>query len=357
LQVSLVGRLALVLALATGGACGSNQGVPPSMLGWNQAVPPFRVAGNIYYVGTNEISLFLIATPAGNVLLDSGFESKVGRLQGAVEALGFRFADIKLLLSSHAHIDHVQAHAAVRRLTGARVLASREDAAVIASGGQGDWAYPGMFSWTPCPVDQIIEDGAKVELGGTTLVAHLTPGHTRGATTWTTTVNEEGRPRAVLFFPSASVPPGARPGEQSRLPGRGRGLPEQLRDLAPIAVRDLPGRARILLRAEGQGPAAPGRGATEPFHRSGGMCGRDLPIRKQLSSDAREPALRVRTDITGRDAGSGAPGSFRHSRRRSRAHPRRGCSSPRGGCRGAGRRPRRPPRCTWPSGPWCSSRR
>lgn len=210
MQVSLVGRLALVLALATGGACGSNQGVPPSMLGWNQAVPPFRVAGNIYYVGTNEISLFLIATPAGNVLLDSGFESKVGRLQGAVEALGFRFADIKLLLSSHAHIDHVQAHAAVRRLTGARVLASREDAAVIASGGQGDWAYPGMFSWTPCPVDQIIEDGAKVELGGTTLVAHLTPGHTRGATTWTTTVNEEGRPRAVLFFPSASVPPGAR---------------------------------------------------------------------------------------------------------------------------------------------------
>ena len=205
--------LALVLGLGLGlgvSGCAANRGVPAAMLGWNDPFPPFRVAGNIYYVGTNELAQFLVTTPAGHVLLDSGFEAKVPRLRANVEALGFRFGDIKILISSHAHIDHVQGHAEVRRLTGARVLASKEDAAVIASGGKGDWAYRGAFSWTPCPVDEVIDDGARVELGGAVLVAHATPGHTRGATTWTTTVREDGRTLAVVFFPSATVPPGAR---------------------------------------------------------------------------------------------------------------------------------------------------
>jgi metallo-beta-lactamase class B len=201
----------LALLLATGLACGSaNRGVPASMLGWNQPFPPFRVAGNIYYVGTNEISLFLIATPAGHILIDSGFEAKVPELRQRIESLGFHFGDIKILLASHAHIDHVQGHALVRRLTGARVLASQEDAAVIASGGRGEWAYKDAFSWAPCPVDEIVVDGARVELGGTSLIAHLTPGHTRGATTWTTVVRDGERALAVVFFPSATVPPGAR---------------------------------------------------------------------------------------------------------------------------------------------------
>jgi metallo-beta-lactamase class B len=200
----------LVVLTVTGVDCGTNRGVPASMLGWNKPFPPFRVAGNIYYVGTNEMALFLITTSAGHILLDSGFEGKVPQLRRNVEALGFRFADIKILLASHAHIDHVQGHALVRQLTGARVVASKEDAGVIASGGKGEWAYGDAFSWSPCPVDQIVEDGEKIELGGTTLVAHLTPGHTRGATTWTATVDDGGRRLAVLFFPSASVPPGAR---------------------------------------------------------------------------------------------------------------------------------------------------
>ncbi len=214
--VTLVGMACLLLA---GLSCAANRGVPASMLGWNQAVPPFRVAGNIYYVGTNEMALFLIATPAGHILLDSGFEAKVPQLRHSVEALGFRFGDVKILLASHAHIDHVQGHALVRRLTGARVLASKEDAGVIATGGRGDWAYREMFSWTPCPVDGIVEDGARVDLGGTELVAHLTPGHTRGATTWTMTVHEGGRALAVVFFPSATVPPGARMVDNPDYPG------------------------------------------------------------------------------------------------------------------------------------------
>jgi metallo-beta-lactamase class B len=192
--------------------CTSSRGVPASMLGWSGVVAPLRLVGNIHFVGTNELGIFLVTTPAGHILIDSGFEANVPELRRSVEALGFRFEDIKIVLSSHAHIDHVQAHALVRRLTGARVIASKADAEVIASGGKHEWAYGDLFAWTPCPVDATVEDGGQVELGGTTLVAHLTPGHTRGATTWTTTTvdPEGGPPLHVVFFPSASVPPGAR---------------------------------------------------------------------------------------------------------------------------------------------------
>jgi metallo-beta-lactamase class B len=196
-----------VLPLA---GCVGVHDVPNDMKTWNEPFEPFRVAGNIYYVGTNRMAIFLIATPAGLILLDSGFESKVPLLRRNVEALGFRFGDIKILLASHAHIDHVQGHELVRRTTGARVLVSAEDAPVIATGGKGDWAYGTAYAWVPCPVDGIIRDGEAVSLGGTTLVAHLTPGHTKGATTWTTTASDEGQERAVVFYPSGNVPTGAR---------------------------------------------------------------------------------------------------------------------------------------------------
>jgi metallo-beta-lactamase class B len=190
--------------------CVGPHDVPWSMRAWNEPFEPFRIAGSIYYVGTNRMALFLVATPAGLILIDSGFEDNVPRLRRNVESLGFRFQDIRILLASHAHIDHVQGHAVVRGLTGARVLASAKDAPVIASGGKGDWAYGAAFAWVPCPVDGILDDGAQVTLGGTTLTAHLTPGHTRGATTWTTTVAEEGQLLHVVFYPSGNVPPAAR---------------------------------------------------------------------------------------------------------------------------------------------------
>jgi metallo-beta-lactamase class B len=190
-------------------ACVGPHDVPWAMRTWNEPFEPFRVAGNIYYVGTNRMALFLIATPEGHILLDSGFEASVPLLQRNVESLGLHFQDIKILLASHAHIDHVQGHELVRRLTGARVLASAADAPVIASGGKGDWAYGTAYAWVPCPVDGIVEDGQAVTLGGVTMVAHLTPGHTRGATTWTTTVDEDGQRLAVVFYASGTIPPGA----------------------------------------------------------------------------------------------------------------------------------------------------
>lgn len=212
-------RAAVVGAAVAGAAgCVGPRDVPWSMRTLNKPAPPFRVAGNIHYVGTNEMAIFLITTPAGHILIDSGFEAGVPRLRDNIRQLGFRFEDIELVLSSHAHIDHVQGHAEVRRLTGARVLASERDRPVIAGGGQGDWLLEGSYRWTPSPVDGVVADGQRVELGGTTLVAHLTPGHTRGATTWTTTVEEEGRRLAVVFFPSASVLPGMRLLDNHRYP-------------------------------------------------------------------------------------------------------------------------------------------
>jgi metallo-beta-lactamase class B len=182
------------------------------MWNWNQPFPPYRVIANIYYVGSNEIAQFLITTPAGHILLDSGFEASVPRLRANVESLGFRFEDVRLVLTSHAHIDHVQAHALVRQLTGARVVASALDAAVIAAGGRGEATFGDTYRWPPCPVDRIVADGDEVTLGGTTLTAHLTPGHTRGAVTWTmkiaTPESAPARPLDVVFFPSATINPG-----------------------------------------------------------------------------------------------------------------------------------------------------
>jgi metallo-beta-lactamase class B len=198
----------LLLAAAAGGGCAGQTGVPADMRSWNRDYPPYPVIGNIHYVGSNAVAQFLITTPAGHVLLDSGFEASVPRLRANVEALGFRFADVKFLLTSHAHIDHVQGHARVRGLTGARVVASAADARVIRAGGQGEAVYGGIHAWTPCPVDVEVADGEHISIGGTDLVAHLTPGHTMGATTWTMKVTENGRALDVVFFPSANVNPG-----------------------------------------------------------------------------------------------------------------------------------------------------
>lgn len=194
-------------------ACTAQGGVPRPMRAWNRALPPYRVIDNIYYVGSNEIAQFLITTPAGHILIDSGFEASVPRLRDNVAALGFRFEDIKILLTSHAHIDHVQGHALVRRLTGATVVASARDGAFVAAGGKGESVYDGVYAWTPCPVDRVVGDGDEVRLGTTTLTAHLTPGHTMGAVTWTLRLPPPaGEPGArgldVVFFPSANVNPG-----------------------------------------------------------------------------------------------------------------------------------------------------
>jgi metallo-beta-lactamase class B len=159
--------------------------------------PPHKIVGNIYYVGTESLSSFLIVTPQGNVLIDSTYEANVPVIKDSVEKLGFKFSDIKILLGSHAHGDHQEGDAMVAEMTGARVMAMAEDIpalnAMRTPSGKARPAYG------------VLHDGDEVKLGGMTLVAHLTPGHTHGCTTWTTRVEEGGRMYDVVIIGSMGI--------------------------------------------------------------------------------------------------------------------------------------------------------
>src|SRR4051794_1720283 len=176
---------------------------------WYEPFPAHKVIGNVYYVGSKDLASYLITTPEGHILINSGFERTVPLIQKSVESLGFRMRDIKVLLASHAHSDHVAGHARMRELTGAKVYVMRGDDDVIRSGGKGQYLYAGS-RWGPCPVDRVLEDGEEVKLGGVTLVARLTPGHTRGCTTWTWRAADGGKEYDVVVIGSPNVNPGYR---------------------------------------------------------------------------------------------------------------------------------------------------
>jgi metallo-beta-lactamase class B len=173
----------------------------------DNAFPAHRVVGNVYYVGSKNISSFLITTPKGHFLINSGFEETVPLIRASVESLGFKMRDVKILLASHAHSDHVAGHALAQELTGAKVFVMHGDEGVIASGGKGQYLYT-TSRWKPCTVDRVLKDGEQVKLGGTTLVARRTPGHTRGCTTWTCRVSAGVKQFNVVVVGSPNVNPG-----------------------------------------------------------------------------------------------------------------------------------------------------
>jgi metallo-beta-lactamase class B len=176
---------------------------------WYEPFPAHRVIGNVFYVGSKDLASYLIATPEGHILINSGFERTVPLIRQSVESLGYKMSDIKILLASHAHSDHVAGHALMKELTDAKVYVMRGDDRVIASGGAGQYLYTDS-RWKPCPVDRVLEDGDEVTLGGVTLVARRTPGHTRGCTTWTGRVADGGKTYDVVVIGSPNVNPGYR---------------------------------------------------------------------------------------------------------------------------------------------------
>jgi len=188
---------------------------------WNAPFPPFRLIGNIHYVGASGISSFLITTLEGHILLDTGFETTVPRIRDSVAKLGFKLTDIKIILNSHAHTDHAGGHALMRELTGARILMSEADAALLASGGTNDFTpyTKELMGYRPAEADRILRDGDKVTLGGTTLTCQLTPGHTKGCTTWTMDVTEDGKTHHVVFFGSTSMLPNVPLVNSAQYPG------------------------------------------------------------------------------------------------------------------------------------------
>lgn len=162
----------------------------------SQPFQAHKVIGNIYYVGSDQLASFLITTPEGHILINSDYEETVPVIRAGVEKLGFRFTDIKILLGSHAHGDHMEADALVKQQTGARVMAMEQDVPALTNMRPGN---------KPHPIDHVLHDGEEVKLGGTTLVARLTPGHTKGCTTWTMKVQEGGRSYDVVIVCSVGV--------------------------------------------------------------------------------------------------------------------------------------------------------
>lgn len=202
----LLAALSLAVALILTSANLSAQNAPD----WTEPYPPYRVIGNIYYVGSRGLASYLITTPEGSILINSSLEASVPLIRASIEKLGFKFSDVKVLLISHAHIDHCAGSFLLRELTGAKYMVMQQDVQSIEDGGKSDFNYgriPNML-FKPVKVDRVLHDGEEVKLGGVVLTAHLTPGHTKGCTTWTMKVRDGGKTYDVVIVGSPNVNPG-----------------------------------------------------------------------------------------------------------------------------------------------------
>jgi metallo-beta-lactamase class B len=219
--------IALAVALAIPAATRAQ--ASESSRNMNQPVEPFHIIGNIYYVGASDIASYLIVTPAGDILLDGGFVETAPMIEANIQKLGFKLSDVKYILSSHEHLDHAGGISQLQRVTGAKFVALEQE-------------VPGLTAGTSFPAakpDRVIHDGDTVKIGTEVMTAHLTPGHTRGCTTWTTTVHDGGRIYQVVFVGSASVLPTYKlidkPGAPATYPGIARDYEKTFQ-----ALRSLP---------------------------------------------------------------------------------------------------------------------
>jgi metallo-beta-lactamase class B len=172
---------------------------------WTTPFEPFQLIGNIYYVGTDGISAYIIKTSQGLILLDTALPQSTGMIKANIAKLGFKLGDIKFILNSHAHFDHTGGLAEIKKDTGAPLIAGERDQPLLEGG-----YYPGDeknadLAFPPVKVDRAVKEGDKVTLGDTTLTAHAMPGHTPGCTSWEMTVKDGGQNRDVLFFCSGTV--------------------------------------------------------------------------------------------------------------------------------------------------------
>jgi metallo-beta-lactamase class B len=198
------------------------QSYGPAHAEWTTPIAPFRIADNLFYVGSKDLASYLVVTPQGDILINSSLASSPPLIEKSIAQLGFHLADVKILLISHAHFDHDAGSAELLRLTGAKYMVMDADVPVVESGGAKDFAYP-SDRYLAAKVDRILHDGDEVRLGNSVLVAHKTPGHTRGCTTWTMRVVSDGKPRDVVIVGSWNVNDSFRlvdrPGHPASYPG------------------------------------------------------------------------------------------------------------------------------------------
>jgi metallo-beta-lactamase class B len=188
---------------------------------WDAAAEPLKVAGPVYFVGTKGLGIWLITGSEGHVLLNTGMQESGPMIEAAIRKVGFDPKDIKWLLAGHSHVDHVGGHAYIKQLTGARVAVAAQEVALLESGGKGDFNYDGVpgFDFAPVRVDRVLRDGDIVKLGDIALTAHVTPGHSLGAVTWTMDVTEGGKVYNVVFPDGSGVNPGFRIARNPSYPG------------------------------------------------------------------------------------------------------------------------------------------
>ena len=221
---------------------------------WTTPHAPFRVVGNVYYVGSKDLASYLITTPQGHILINSNLTSSVPQIEKSVEALGFHFSDVKILLISHAHWDHAAGSAEIKQLTGAKYMVMDADVPVVESGGKTDFQYGAEAGsqFPPTKVDRVLHDGDEVQLGGVVLVAHKTPGHTKGCTTWTMKVQEKGKTYNVVIVGSPNVNPGYKLVNNAAYPGIAQDYETDVSDAEGAALRCVSGGAWRLLRDGGE---------------------------------------------------------------------------------------------------------
>ena len=190
---------------------------------WTRPFPPFRIIGNLYWVGSYDLSTYLITTPAGNILINTGVGDTANQIKASVEQLGFKIADTKILTATHGHWDHVAGLAQLKKMTGARLIVSEPDKELFESGGRADFRFgddPGS-RFDPVKVDATFKDNDTISLGGTVLTAHHHPGHTKGATSFTLDVPENGKTYRVVIANMGSINPGVTVSGMPKYPGIG----------------------------------------------------------------------------------------------------------------------------------------
>ena len=188
---------------------------------WTRPFPPFKLVGNIYWVGSYDLSTYLITTPQGHLLINTGVGDTAQKIKASVEQLGFKMSDVKLLTATHGHFDHVAGMADLKKMTGASLVISERDRDLLESGGRADFRFGDSpeARFEPVTVDRTFKDGETISLGGTTLTAHLHAGHTKGATSFTTDVRENGRTYRVIVANMGSINPGVKVTGMTKYPG------------------------------------------------------------------------------------------------------------------------------------------
>ena len=211
----------LIALLMFGCFAAASPSVAQSNPDWTRPFPPFRIIGNIYWVGSYDLATYLITTPQGHILINTGVGDTAKQIKASVEQLGFNLADTKILTATHGHFDHVAGMAELKRMTGARLIVSDQEKELLESGGKADFRFgdaPGA-RFEPVKVDGTFKDSDTISLGGTVLTAHHHPGHTKGATSFTLNVPDSGKTYRVVIANMGSINPGVTVSGMPNYPG------------------------------------------------------------------------------------------------------------------------------------------